>query len=85
MRIIETGSGWAAPHRILILAFQPLSRNRMSRLENELVIRLLQRTSRGVTPTNAGWSLFLTGANSRPASCRRRVILAAREARLPVM
>lgn len=30
----------------------------MTRLENELLICLLQRTSRGVTPTNAGLAFY---------------------------
>ncbi|EBZ8944748.1 tricarballylate utilization LysR family transcriptional regulator TcuR [Salmonella enterica subsp. enterica serovar Java] len=52
----------------------------MSRLENELAIRLLQRTSRGVTPTNAGLAFY-----SQAQLALRHAddaILAAREARL---
>lgn len=52
VRIVETGSlGSAALD--LNIGVSALSQQ-MSRLENELAIRLLQRTSRGVTPTSAG-------------------------------
>lgn len=50
VRIIETGSMGSAAQD-LDIGVSALSQQ-MSRLENELAIRLLQRTSRGVTP---GW------------------------------
>ena len=68
VRIIETGSMGSAAQD-LDIGVSALSQQ-MSRLENELAIRLLQRTSRGVTPTNAGLAFLFTGA-TRPASCRR--------------
>lgn len=78
VRIIETGSmGSAAPD--LDIGVSALSQQ-MSRLENELAIRLLQRTSRGVTPTNAGLAFY-----SQAQLALRHAddaILAAREARL---
>ncbi len=52
----------------------------MTRLENELAIRLLQRTSRGVTPTNLGLAFY-----SQAQLALRHAddaILAARDARL---
>ncbi|EBN0907256.1 tricarballylate utilization LysR family transcriptional regulator TcuR [Salmonella enterica] len=78
VRIIETGSMGSAAQD-LDIGVSALSQQ-MSRLENELAIRLLQRTSRGVTPTNAGLAFYsqaqlaLRHAND--------AILAAREARL---
>ncbi|EBT0947367.1 tricarballylate utilization LysR family transcriptional regulator TcuR [Salmonella sp. 741265054_HSA] len=78
VRIIETGSmGGAAQD--LDIGVSALSQQ-MSRLENELAIRLLQRTSRGVTPTNAGLAFY-----SQAQLALRHAddaILAAREARL---
>ncbi|HAU8669590.1 TPA: tricarballylate utilization LysR family transcriptional regulator TcuR [Salmonella enterica subsp. enterica serovar Dublin] len=78
VRIIETGSmGNAAQD--LDIGVSALSQQ-MSRLENELAIRLLQRTSRGVTPTNAGLAFY-----SQAQLALRHAddaILAAREARL---
>ncbi|ECA8149545.1 tricarballylate utilization LysR family transcriptional regulator TcuR [Salmonella enterica] len=78
VRIIETGSmGRAAQD--LDIGVSALSQQ-MSRLENELAIRLLQRTSRGVTPTNAGLAFY-----SQAQLALRHAddaILAAREARL---
>lgn len=78
VRIIETGSmGIAAQD--LDIGVSALSQQ-MSRLENELAIRLLQRTSRGVTPTNAGLAFY-----SQAQLALRHAddaILAAREARL---
>lgn len=56
VRIVETGSmGIAALD--LGIGVSALSQQ-MTRLENELSIRLLQRTSRGVTPTNAGLAFY---------------------------
>lgn len=52
----------------------------MTRLENDLSIRLLQRTSRGVTPTSAGLAFY-----SQAQLALRHAddaVLAAREARL---
>ncbi|EAA6002818.1 tricarballylate utilization LysR family transcriptional regulator TcuR [Salmonella enterica subsp. enterica serovar Oranienburg] len=78
VRIIETGSMGSAAQD-LDIGVSALSQQ-MSRLENELAIRLLQRTSRGVTPTNAGLAFYsqaqLTLRHADDA------ILAAREARL---
>lgn len=78
VRIVETGSlGSAAAD--LSLGVSALSQQ-MTRLENELAIRLLQRTSRGVTPTNAGLAFY-----SQAQLALRHAddaILAAREARL---
>ncbi|VFS84510.1 LysR family transcriptional regulator [Salmonella enterica subsp. enterica] len=56
VRIIETGSMGSAAQD-LDIGVSALSQQ-MSRLENELAIRLLQRTSRGVTPTNAGLAFY---------------------------
>lgn len=79
VRIIETGSMGSAAQD-LDIGVSALSQQ-MSRLENELAIRLLQRTSRGVTPTNAGLAFY-----SQAQLALRHAddaILAAREARLP--
>lgn len=67
VRIVETGSMGSAALDLNI-GVSALSQQ-MSRLENELAIRLLQRTSRGVTPTSAGLA-FYSGAAG--ASSRRR-------------
>lgn len=78
VRIIETGSMGSAAQD-LDIGISALSQQ-MSRLENELAIRLLQRTSRGVTPTNAGLAFY-----SQAQLALRHAddaILAAREARL---
>ncbi len=56
VRIVETGSmGRAALD--LNIGVSALSQQ-IARLENELAIRLLQRTSRGVTPTSAGLAFY---------------------------
>ncbi|EJY5232605.1 tricarballylate utilization LysR family transcriptional regulator TcuR [Salmonella enterica] len=78
VRIIETGNMGSAAQD-LDIGVSALSQQ-MSRLENELAIRLLQRTSRGVTPTNAGLAFY-----SQAQLALRHAddaILAAREARL---
>ncbi|EFT9843893.1 tricarballylate utilization LysR family transcriptional regulator TcuR [Salmonella enterica] len=78
VRIIETG-GMGSAAQDLDIGVSALSQQ-MSRLENELAIRLLQRTSRGVTPTNAGLAFY-----SQAQLALRHAddaILAAREARL---
>ncbi|ENE4733017.1 tricarballylate utilization LysR family transcriptional regulator TcuR [Salmonella enterica] len=78
VRIIETGSMGSAAQD-LDIGVSALSQQ-MSRLENELAIRLLQRTSRGVTPTNAGLAFY-----SQAQLALRHAddaILAVREARL---
>lgn len=78
VRIIETGSMGSAAQD-LDIGVSALSQQ-MSRLEKELAIRLLQRTSRGVTPTNAGLAFY-----SQAQLALRHAddaILAAREARL---
>ncbi|EBF7357421.1 tricarballylate utilization LysR family transcriptional regulator TcuR [Salmonella enterica] len=78
VRIIETGS-MGSVAQDLDIGVSALSQQ-MSRLENELAIRLLQRTSRGVTPTNAGLAFY-----SQAQLALRHAddaILAAREARL---
>ncbi|ECI3852918.1 tricarballylate utilization LysR family transcriptional regulator TcuR [Salmonella enterica subsp. enterica] len=78
VRIIETSSMGSAAQD-LDIGVSALSQQ-MSRLENELAIRLLQRTSRGVTPTNAGLAFY-----SQAQLALRHAddaILAAREARL---
>ncbi|EDJ8883159.1 tricarballylate utilization LysR family transcriptional regulator TcuR [Salmonella enterica] len=78
VRIIETGCMGSAAQD-LDIGVSALSQQ-MSRLENELAIRLLQRTSRGVTPTNAGLAFY-----SQAQLALRHAddaILAAREARL---
>ncbi|EBP9545892.1 tricarballylate utilization LysR family transcriptional regulator TcuR [Salmonella enterica] len=78
VRIIETGS-MGSSAQDLDIGVSALSQQ-MSRLENELAIRLLQRTSRGVTPTNAGLAFY-----SQAQLALRHAddaILAAREARL---
>ncbi|EAA8234272.1 tricarballylate utilization LysR family transcriptional regulator TcuR [Salmonella enterica] len=78
VRIFETGSMGSAAQD-LDIGVSALSQQ-MSRLENELAIRLLQRTSRGVTPTNAGLAFY-----SQAQLALRHAddaILAAREARL---
>ncbi|EBS9449065.1 tricarballylate utilization LysR family transcriptional regulator TcuR [Salmonella enterica] len=78
VRIIETGSMGSAAQD-LDIGVSALSQQ-MSRLENELAIRLLQRTSRGVKPTNAGLAFY-----SQAQLALRHAddaILAAREARL---
>ncbi|ENB4476741.1 tricarballylate utilization LysR family transcriptional regulator TcuR [Salmonella enterica subsp. enterica serovar Braenderup] len=78
VRIIETGSMGSAAQD-LDIGVSALSQQ-MSRLENELAIRLLQRTSRGVTPANAGLAFY-----SQAQLALRHAddaILAAREARL---
>ncbi|EGP3501639.1 tricarballylate utilization LysR family transcriptional regulator TcuR [Salmonella enterica] len=78
VRIIETGSMGSAAQD-LDIGVSALSQQ-MPRLENELAIRLLQRTSRGVTPTNAGLAFY-----SQAQLALRHAddaILAAREARL---
>ncbi|EBY2212609.1 tricarballylate utilization LysR family transcriptional regulator TcuR [Salmonella enterica subsp. enterica serovar Durban] len=78
VRIIETGSMGSAAQD-LDIGVSALSQQ-MSRLENELAIRLLQRTSRGVTPTNVGLAFY-----SQAQLALRHAddaILAAREARL---
>ncbi|EBH6507755.1 tricarballylate utilization LysR family transcriptional regulator TcuR [Salmonella enterica] len=78
VRIIETGSMGSAAQD-LDIGVSALSQQ-MSRLENELAIRLLQRTSRGVTPTNAGLAFYPQAQLAlRHAD---DAILAAREARL---
>ncbi|ECD8121061.1 tricarballylate utilization LysR family transcriptional regulator TcuR [Salmonella enterica] len=78
VRIIETGSMGSAAQD-LDIGVSALSQQ-MSRLENELAIRLLQRTSRGVTPTNAGLAFYSQAQLAlRHAD---NAILAAREARL---
>ncbi|EGT3572560.1 tricarballylate utilization LysR family transcriptional regulator TcuR [Citrobacter sp. ANG330] len=78
VRIVETGSMGSAALD-LDIGVSALSQQ-MTRLENELAIRLLQRTSRGVTPTNAGLAFY-----SQAQLALRHAddaILAAREARL---
>lgn len=78
VRIVETGSmGNAAQD--LNIGVSALSQQ-MTRLENELATRLLQRTSRGVTPTSAGLAFY----SQAQLSLRHAddAILAAREARL---
>ena len=78
VRIVETGSMGSAALDLNI-GVSALSQQ-MSRLENELAIRLLQRTSRGVTPTSAGLAFY-----SQAQLALRHAddaILAAREARL---
>lgn len=67
VRIVETGSMGSAALDLNI-GVSALSQQ-MSRLENELAIRLLQRTSRGVTPPAPDW-LLLPGAAGAPS--RRR-------------
>ncbi len=60
VRIVETGSmGRAALD--LNIGVSALSQQ-MARLENELAIRLLQRTSRGVMPHQRRPRLLLAGA-----------------------
>ena len=78
VRIVETGSmGHAAAD--LDIGVSALSQQ-MTRLENELSIRLLQRTSRGVVPTSAGLAFYSQAQLAiRHADA---AILAAREARL---
>ena len=56
VRIVETGSMGSAALDLSI-GVSALSQQ-MTRLENELAIRLLQRTSRGVTPTSAGLAFY---------------------------
>lgn len=68
VRIVETGSMGSAALDLNI-GVSALSQQ-MSRLESELAIRLLQRTSRGVTPTSAGLAFYSRGAAG--ASSRRR-------------
>lgn len=78
VRIVETGSMGSAALDLNI-GVSALSQQ-MTRLENDLAIRLLQRTSRGVTPTNAGLAFY-----SQAQLALRHAddaILAAREARL---
>lgn len=78
VRIVETGSMGSAALD-LDIGVSALSQQ-MTRLENELAIRLLQRTSRGVTPTSAGLAFY-----SQAQLALRHAddaILAAREARL---
>lgn len=78
VRIVETGSMGSAALDLNI-GISALSQQ-MTRLENELAIRLLQRTSRGVTPTSAGLAFY-----SQAQLALRHAddaILAAREARL---
>lgn len=78
VRIVETGSMGSAALD-LDIGVSALSQQ-MTRLENELAIRLLQRTSRGVTPTNAGLAFY-----SQAQLALRHAddaVLAAREARL---
>ena len=78
VRIVETGSMSIAALDLGI-GVSALSQQ-MTRLENELSIRLLQRTSRGVTPTNAGLAFY-----SQAQLALRHAddaILASREARL---
>lgn len=78
VRIVETGSMGSAALDLNI-GVSALSQQ-MSRTENELAIRLLQRTSRGVTPTSAGLAFY-----SQAQLALRHAddaILAARESRL---
>ena len=78
VRIVETGSMGSAALDLNI-GVSALSQQ-MSRLESELAIRLLQRTSRGVTPTSAGLAFY-----SQAQLALRHAddaILAARESRL---
>lgn len=65
VRIVETGSMGSAALD-LDIGVSALSQQ-MTRLENELAIRLLQRTSRGVTPTRRS-GLLLAGT-AGVASC----------------
>ena len=60
VRIVETGSMGSAALDLNI-GVSALSQQ-MSRLESELAIRLLQRTSRGVTPTSAAASAPATSS-----------------------
>ncbi|RAU51187.1 tricarballylate utilization LysR family transcriptional regulator TcuR [Pseudocitrobacter sp. RIT415] len=78
VRIVETGSMGSAALDLNI-GVSALSQQ-MTRLENDLAIRLLQRTSRGVTPTHAGLAFF----SQAQLAIRHAddAILAAREARL---
>jgi hypothetical protein len=78
VRIVETGSMGSAALDLNI-GVSALSQQ-MSRLENELAIRLLQRTSRGVTPTSAGLAFTPRRSWRRHAD---DAILAAREAGFP--
>ncbi len=78
VRIVETGSMGSAALDLNI-GVSALSQQ-MTRLENELSTRLLQRTSRGVIPTNAGLAFY-----SQAQLALRHAddaILAAQEARL---
>ncbi|HFZ8993706.1 TPA: tricarballylate utilization LysR family transcriptional regulator TcuR [Citrobacter freundii] len=78
VRIVETGSmGGAALD--LNVGVSALSQQ-ISRLENELSVRLLQRTSRGVTPTSAGLAFY--GQAQLALRHADDAILAAQEARL---
>lgn len=78
VRIVETGSMGSAALDLNI-GVSALSQQ-MMRLENELSIRLLHRTSRGVTPTNAGLAFYAQAQLAlRHAD---DAILAARESRL---
>ncbi|OMP96747.1 tricarballylate utilization LysR family transcriptional regulator TcuR [Raoultella terrigena] len=78
VRIVETGSMGSAALDLNI-GVSALSQQ-MTRLESELSIRLLQRTSRGVTPTSAGLAFYFQAQLAlRHAD---DAILAAREARL---
>lgn len=78
VRIVETGSMGSAALDLSI-GVSALSQQ-MTRLENELAIRLLQRTSRGVTPTSAGLAFYAQAQLAlRHAD---DAILAAWEARL---
>ncbi|WP_058909853.1 LysR family transcriptional regulator [Entomohabitans teleogrylli] len=78
VRIVETGSmGRAAVD--LNVGVSALSQQ-IGRLENELAIRLMQRTSRGIVPTDAGLAFYSQAQLAlRYADA---AVLAAREARL---
>lgn len=67
VRIVELGSmGRAAADLDMV---QSALSQQISRLEGELSTRLLQRTSKGAVPTEAGLAFFSRGATG-PAPCR---------------
>ena len=79
VRIVETGSMGSAALDLNI-GVSALSQQ-MSRLENELAIRLLQRTSRGVTPTSAGLAFYSQAQLARRRCNPRRARVPAFRAR----
>ena len=62
VRVVETGSFSAAARQLNLS--QPAVSKSVAQLESWLDVRLLVRTTRGLSPTEAGWAFFERAKNS---------------------